>query len=201
MQKSKVQFKSSNSFYLVECEVSKKDRVETYVNKIESFIPSLKEVFHLVPSHQQLNVIFGDMGTLYSERGLIYISDDLDLTNPENIYGGLFHETTHGFLEKYIYRPHGVNYFPESCAIILQIAALDKINTEWASKFASGFGSSEDNHTILFELVRIYRENGFDSIRSIYTEMGKSDVPISHQATLVDDLNSILRNFNVKINL
>lgn len=201
MKNSKKQFKSNNAFYLVECEISIFGKVEAYVNKIESFIPSLKEVFRLEPSHQQLKVVFGDMGTLYPGKGLIYIADDLDLTSPENVYGGLFHETVHGFLEKYIHRLKGSNYFPESCAIILQIAALDKINKEWAEKFASGIGSSQDNHPILFELVRIYREVGFDPIRSIYSQMMKYDTPILSQVSFVHGLNELLKPYSIGVSL
>lgn len=201
MQNSRVQFKSKNTFYLVECEAGIRSQVETYVNKIESFTLSLKDVFQLEPSYRQLKVVFGDIGTSYAGKGLVYISDDLDLTNSENIYGGLFHETVHGFLEKYIYRPKNSNYFPESCAIILQIAALDKINKEWAEKFASGIGSSPDNHPVLFELVRIYQEKGFGPIRSIYSEMSKYDVPILSQVSFVHDLNKLLEPYSVKINL
>ena len=118
--------------------------------------------------------------------------------NPEHIYGGLFHETTHGLLEKYIHRPNGFNEFPEPFVIILQIAALDKIDKEWANKFAGGFGSCKENHPLLFELVRIYREDGFGPIRAIYYKMNMYDDPILFKVTLISDLNNILKENGVK---
>jgi len=201
MQKARLQFKSQNSFYLVDCEDDDKKEIESYVNIVENLIPSLKEVFGLEPSYAQLKIIFGKDGPHYESGGIIKLQNSMRFVDPENIYGGLFHETIHGFLEKYIHRPKGPNHFPESCAIIMQVAALDKINKEWADKFASGIGSTPDNHAVLFELVRIYRSAGFKPIRKIYTMMGTSEYPVLRKDTFINDLNKILEQAGEKINL
>ena len=200
MQNSKLQkFISKNSFYLIECPNDQKTNVEIYINRVEAFTLTLKDIFGLNPSYQPLRVIFNHEGPHYEMGGTIKIPASLNLNEEENIYGGLFHETVHGFLEKYIHRPGGSNYFPESCAIILQVVALNTINNEWSNKFASGFGSSQDNHPVLFELVRIYREKGFDPIREIYSSMINSENPILYEQSFVDDLNKILKKHNVSV--
>lgn len=194
-----INFASKNQFYNVESPEELRDGAEEYVDKVEGFIPTLREVFLLSPSFNKLNVKFGEKGPYYGSQGIIYLQSTMNTNDPENIYGGLFHETTHGFLENYVHRPKGSNYFPESCAIILQVAALDKINKGWADKFASGYGSSEDNHPVLFELVRIFRAKGFDPIRSIYSSMFNSEVPILYEQSFLDDLNKVLRNYYVEV--
>lgn len=188
---------SRNQYYQIICPEEKASDVLDYVNKVEEFIPFLKKVFALEPSYSQLTVNFGNNGPHYEFGGVIKLNILMDLKDLGNIYGGLFHETIHGFLEKYIYREKGINELPEPCAIILQIAALDEINKEWADKFASGYGSSKDCHPLLYELVRIYKENGFNPIRHIYKELANSPYPILHKESLKDDLNRILKTCGV----
>ena len=197
----KSQFKSKDSLYLAECPSDQRTNIEIYINMVESFMPTLKKVFKLNPSYEQLRVIFDHEGPHYEMGGLIKIPASLDFNSDENIYGGLFHETIHGFLEKYVHRAKESNYFPESCAIILQIAALEEINKDWENKFANGFGSSEDNHPVLFELVRIYREKGFNPIREIYSTMGNSDLAVLHQENFISDINKILEKYNLSVSL
>ena len=191
-------FRSKDQFYIVECPHNLEDTIKAYVNEVENFVPILKDIFSLKPSYEFLTVKFEEKGPCYEAGGFIYLQSKMDIKYPENIYGGLFHETVHGFLEKYIHRNNGSNDFPEPCAIILQIAALDKINIEWANKFAEGTGSCEHDHPLLFELVRIYREYGFKPIRDIYFKMNLSDTPILFKETLICDLNKILRENSVE---
>jgi hypothetical protein len=79
----------------------------------------------------------------------------------------LFHQTVHGLLEGYIWLPDGrSHYLPEAGTILLQIAALERIEEqeaqEWAQRLARGWGCTEKQQPILLELVRVYREYGFD---------------------------------------
>jgi hypothetical protein len=196
-------FKSKKLFYIIRCPNDFKESVDVYVNKVESFLPVLRKTFSLNPSYNELNVEFGEKGPCYQAGGFIYLPSPsrMDTNEPENIYGGLFHETIHAFLEKYIHRPDGSNEFPESCAIILQIAALDKINKEWSNRFAEGIGCCESDHKLLFELVRIYRQFGFDPIRLVYKKMYVSRCPILFKNTFISDLNKVLEEYSEKIRI
>lgn len=185
-------FTSNGGFYLTSCPTPLVKSARVYVDTVESLLPALRDAFSLEPSHRQLGVVFGDKGSCYAPGGTVYLCRDMDLSDPQNIYGGLFHETTHGFLEKYVHRPGGSNEFPEPCAIILQVAALDRVDKDWAGRYALGYGCRRDMHGLLSELVRIYREHGLAPIRAVYSTMAASDTPVLRKKTFLSDLNSIL---------
>lgn len=185
---------SDGGTYAVECPDNKVEETRTYVHAVEDIVPALREVFSpLTPSFSQFNVVFGDKGPLYRSGGKILLRADMNLRSDGKRYGGLFHETAHGFVEKYIHRPRGVNVHPsEALAIILQVAALYKVNDTWASKYRNGHGSSKSVHRWLFELGRIYGEEGIEPIRAIYREMGESPIPIfRNRETYVSDVNCL----------
>jgi hypothetical protein len=157
-------------------------------------IPALQEVFSpLTPSFDRFKVDFGDKGPCYCAGGTIYLSASMDFESPAHRYGGLFHETVHGFVEKYIHRPQGTNVHPsEALAIILQVAALYKVNREWASKYEQGHGSSESVQPWLKEFGRVFDEAGFEPIRAIHRAMGDSLGPVfTSKATYMRDVNRL----------
>lgn len=190
-------FTSSGGFYLVECPQEKSKSFEAYVNRVETFLPILREVFPLKPSYDRLTVVVGVQRTRYELGGTVYLKSDIDVNNPKEIYGGLFHETIHGFLESYVYRQNGRNEITEACVIVVQVAALDRINMEWANIYAGGCGCNVREHPLLFELVRIYREYGFEPIKAVYSAMNASDAPVLREESFLSDLNNILGEHGV----
>ena len=199
-----ITFLSDNSCYEVECPDTLRQQGEAYVNRVEGYVPILKETFGLetLPPFDDLKVRFGDEGPCYEKGGMIKLQATMDLADPKHLYGGLFLETINGLLEGYVWlRDSHRHYLPTAGAIILQVATLDRIHEEearqWASKFARGSTCPERQRPILLELVRVYRENGFGPIRAIYSEMRQSICPTLHRETLVCDLNRILRNYGV----
>jgi hypothetical protein len=172
----RVEFLSNGGTYAVKCPAENAEETRAYVHAVESAVPALQQVFSpLKPSFGRYDVTFGDKGPLYGGGGAIFMNRDMDLQSEAERYGGLFHETVHGFVEGYIHRPGGTNVHPlEALAIILQVAALYKVNTHWASKYRNGYGSNAAVHPWLNELGRIYDEAGVEPIRAVYEEMGGS---------------------------
>jgi hypothetical protein len=198
-------FVSRNSNYLVDGPQGITEELAAYVNRVEGYLPALVDTFGLQPRPPfgGLIVRFGSEGACYEKGGLVKLPAALDPAAPENIYGGLFHQTVHALLEGYIWFPDGrCHYLPEAGTIVLQVAALERTEEdaaqEWARRFASGWGCTDKQRPILSELVRVYREHGFGPIRSIYAEMGKSICPGFFKETLVCDLNRVLRNCGVR---
>jgi hypothetical protein len=189
-----VTFFSNGGMYAVECPPGQDEDTRAYVHAVEGFIPALKEVLSpLRPSFERFTVIFGGNGPSYSAGGLILLRASMDLHSEENRYGGLFHETVHGFVEKYIHRPNGTNVHPsEALPIILQVAALYKVNATWASKYRDGHGSCNAVHPWLNELARIYGDAGIEPIRAIFREMGDSTTPVFRsKETYATDVNRL----------
>jgi hypothetical protein len=200
-----MRFVSDNSYYKVECPDEIAVEVPAYVNRVERYVPILEETFGLEPRlpFGDLVVRFGSEGPCYENGGLVKLPTALDLAQPQNVYGGLFHETVHGLLEGYLRLPDGRrHYLPEAATVVLQVAALERIEDPearaWARRFADGWGLTEKQRPILHELVRVYREEGFAPIRSIYAEMGSAICPAFFKQTLVCDLNRVLRDCGVK---
>jgi hypothetical protein len=69
---------------------------------------------------------------------------------------------------------------------------------KWAQRLARGWGCTKKQRPILSKLVRVYREYGFDPIRTIYEAMGTSICPAFFKETLVCDLNRVLRNYGIQ---
>lgn len=185
---------SDGGVYEVNCPPEKVEGTRAYVHAVEAIIPALQDVwFPLVPSFDRYNVTFGKEGALYLGGGRILMKANMDFQSEEHRYGGLFHETVHGFVEKCIHRPYGTNVHPsEVLAIIMQVAALRMVNATWASKFRNGYGSNRSVHRWLGELGRVYDDVGIEPIRAIYKEMGQSPSPIfSCKDTYGRDVNCL----------
>jgi hypothetical protein len=198
-------FVSDNSYYTIKCPDEIASQVAGYVNRVERYLPILEETFGLEPRWPfgDLVVRFGSEGPCHENGRLIKLPADMNLVDPQNIYGGLFHQTAHGLLEGYLRLPDGRrHYLPEAATVVLQVAALERIEgpgaREWARRFADGWGCTDKQRPILHELVRIYRDYGFAPIRSIYAEMADAICPAFYKETLVCDLNRVLRNRGVK---
>jgi hypothetical protein len=200
-----MRFVSDNSYYRVECADEMAEEVAEYVHRVEGYLPVLEETFGLEARWPfgDLVVRFGSEGPSFESGGLVRLPADMNLADPQSIYGGLFHETVHALLEGYLRLPDGRrHYLPEAGTVVLQVAALERIEEAearaWARRFAEGWGLTDKQRPILHELVRIYREEGFEPIRSIYAEMAGAICPSFFKQTLVCDLNRVLRDYGVE---
>jgi len=188
-------FYSNHHWYAVECPRHIKDEARDYVNAVERQVPALLGVFSpLRPSFGWYTVSFNDCpDPSYAGGGHIIMSSRMEFDEDAR-HGGLFHETAHGFLEKYIHRPvePKTNVHPsEAIAIILQVAALFAINPSWADVRAQGCGlKEEEKRRWLFDLVRIYKEEGFGPMRDVYDDMGRhTSAKFTRKETYIDELN------------
>ena len=169
---------SRNGWYAVECPDDKVEETRRYVHAVEDIIPALQEVFSpLTPSFDRFKVDFGDKGPCYCAGGTIHLPASMDFESPENRYGGLFHETVHGFVEHYVHRPEGINVHSEALVIIVQVAALCKVNEEGASKYRNGHGSDAKVHPWLEEFGRVLDDPGFDPIRRFSEQWASHRAP------------------------
>jgi len=151
-----------------------------YVNRVEALIPALQRTLGLPSSYRSYLVEFGqEPPSTYHGDGRITIAKGLKLE--EHVYGGLFHETAHGFLA-----PYGSsrgNWIPEYCAIILQAEALrnvpgDKKAAEWVKAIAGQGGDDADCK----RFWAVYERFGFEPFRRVYVEMARQKKPIIKNA-------------------
>jgi hypothetical protein len=189
-------FFSNNDWYkVIYTDPLKEQAIRDYINTVESLLPSLEAAFGLRPSHRQFIVEFKkEFGRpKYLGEARIKMKENIDLTDPQRIYGGVFYETVHGFLENYGYCRG--NLISESCVIILQVDALKKIEgnqeaRKWAKKYF-GMGNNENVDPFRKDFWRIYKEYGFEPFRAVYKEMGVCPHPIIQRISLGLDWNSV----------
>jgi len=152
-----------------------------YVNRVELLIPSLQRTLGLPPSYRSYLVEFEqEPPSTYRSDGRIAIAKGLKLE--DHVYGGLFHETAHGFLAPYGHKRG--NWIPEYCAIILQAEALrnvpgDKKAAEWAKNITGAGGDDADCK----RFWQVYEQFGFEPFRRVYVEMAKHQGPIIKDAS------------------
>ena len=194
-----MEFLSDNRYYHVtipDCLERKELEIREYVHRVESLLPALEETFCLAPSHCSFSVGFAELRTsLYPGQARIRLEQDLDFSRDEHVYGGLFHETVHGFVEGYTFRRR--NDVPEACIRILQVAALKNMECDAAKQWAEKYTVSGGDESPNAKLWSIYRTKGYDPIHCLYAAMARSRAPIIHESRFSRDVNQIWKIANL----
>jgi len=113
-------------FIIGSCRDNFEQDILEYFNAVEPCMSKLTECFEehgLDKPAFHFQVFFGQTSSTYHGKGRVNLAQNLNLKDPMDVYGGLFHEACHGFLEPYG-AEHG-HWVPESWSRFIQHHVLN----------------------------------------------------------------------------
>lgn len=196
------------------------DKIKKYINDVEKVWPTLIEMFSFLEDNfrKKYPVYFGNMSDTYYISNINYNYefksgrcdildykfgniacnknlDQLDKTYPKNLWGGVVHETIHGFLQPIKKYPNSGrhNYLrDEAFEFIVQeelykkLYLLDKKVNK--NSFKEKLDKEGENKPLYKELNLIWEEKGFNPFLEFFQKLYRSSVTLIRDGYFIDDV-------------